>query len=103
MSPRIGLRCVCVELYFVEAWPHTPLGIECYGYVCVKLYCSFTITYSLPEQDGGRDYVCDVRVWHRQENRVMGVYRGEAPRKPTAERIARKKAIAAIRADRFES
>lgn len=63
----------------------------------------YDITYSMPEREGGRDYVCDVSVWHRQENRVMGVYRGEAPRKPTAERIAREKAIAAIRADRFES
>ncbi len=63
----------------------------------------YDITYSMPEREGGRDYVCAVSVWHRQENRVMGVYRGEAPRKPTAERIARVKAIAAIRAERFES
>lgn len=63
----------------------------------------YDITYSMPERQGGRDYVCDVSVWHRQENRVMGVYRGESPRKPTAERIGREKAITAIRADRFES
>lgn len=63
----------------------------------------YDITYSMPERDGGRVYVCTVSVWHRQENRGMADYRGEAPRKPTAERIAREKAIAAIRADRFES
>lgn len=63
----------------------------------------YDITYSVPERAGGKNYICDVRVWHREENRVMGVYRGEATRKPTAERLAREKAIAAIRADRFGS
>jgi hypothetical protein len=63
----------------------------------------YDITYSKPERQGRRNYVCDVHVWHRQENRVMGVYQGEAARAPTAERLAREQAIAAIRADHFDA